>query len=405
MVPRKAELKIKLSIVLPELNERQRRLLVAAEAVELGYGGISALSEMTGMSRNTVVRGIEDIKRNKNNPNQKQVQNNIRKKGGGRKKTTINIPAIKALIESFIEPEVRGDPESPLRWTCKSVRNISDLLKEQGLDVSHQTVASILHDLEFSLQGNKKTKEGKNHPDRDEQFRLINSTVKSFIASNQPVISVDTKKKELVGNYKNSGKEWHRKGSPVEVNSHDFPDPKVPKAIPYGIYDIAQDKGWISVGITSDTAEFAVNTIRKWWYKIGSKRYPKADKILICADCGGSNSYRSKLWKYKLQDLSNELGIEISVRHFPPGTSKWNKIEHRLFSFISINWRGKPLLTYQTIIELIAATRTKSGLTVDAYIDKKKYKTGIRVTKDEIEKINIIKREFHGEWNYTIKPQ
>jgi hypothetical protein len=405
MVPRSIDLKIKLATILPELDERQRRLLVAMEAVELGYGGVSAVSEITGMSRNTILRGIDDLDVVQKSKNKGDVTGRIRKRGGGRKRVTEVFPELESVIENLLEPSVRGDPESPLRWTCKSVRNISDLLKGEGYEVSRQTIAAILHDLEFSLQGNRKTKEGKDHPDRDRQFRYINRSVKKNLKNDHPVISVDTKKKELVGDYKNQGKEWASKGSPIDVNGHDFPDPKVPKAIPYGVYDIGEDKDWISVGITADTAEFAVNTIRKWWHKLGNKRYPHAKTILICADCGGSNSYRSTLWKRELQRFSNEIKLSISVNHFPPGTSKWNKIEHRLFSFVSINWRGKPLVNFQTIVQLIAATKTKSGLTVKVCMDKKKYKKGLKVSKEELDKLNIKRAKFHGEWNYTINPQ
>ena len=405
VVPRKPELKIKLSVVLPELNERQRRILVAAEALELGYGGISALSEMTGISRNTIQRGIEDLKLERKRRKKNTPFSRVRKGGGGRKKLSEKIPNIKSVIEDLVEQDVRGDPETPLRWTCKSVRNISDLLKKDGYEVSRQGVARILHELEFSLQGNRKTKEGKDHPDRDSQFRFISRSAKVFIKGHQPVISVDTKKKELVGNYKNQGREWGKKGQPVDVNGHDFPDPKVPKAIPYGVYDIANDKGWVSIVITADTAEFAVNTIRRWWRTAGRKRYPHAKELMICADAGGSNGYRCHLWKVELQKFSNESKLKISVSHFPPGTSKWNKIEHRLFSFITINWRGKPLRSYQTILDLISATKTKSGLTISATIDKRKYKTGIKIPKKIIEQINIVKEDFHGEWNYAIKPQ
>jgi Rhodopirellula transposase DDE domain len=278
--------------------------------------------------------------------------------------------------------------------------------KKQGYNVSHQTVASILHDLDYSLQGNRKTKEGKNHPDRDAQFKHINKTVKSFLATKKaPVISVDTKKKELVGNYKNAGKEWKIKGKPEEVNGHDFPDPKIPKAVPYGVYDVGSNTGWVNVGITADTAEFAVNGIKYWWEKVGKKRYPKSNELLICADAGGSNGYRSRLWKKELQKFSDYEKINVSVCHFPPGTSKWNKIEHRLFSFISINWRGKPLLTYQTIINLISSTKTKTGLQVKAKLDKKTYKKGIKVSKEEMRLLNITRDKFHGEWNYTVKPR
>jgi hypothetical protein len=393
-----AKLRKKLSGILPLLNEKQRRMLVGAEALSLGYGGIKTLSNITAMDTKTIRRGIGEL-------NKKHKPGQIRAHGAGRKKITEQNPDIKKVIEDLIEPDTRGDPESPLRWTCKSVRNISEFLQKEGYDISHQTVASILHGLEYSLQGNRKTKEGKNHPDRDAQFKHINKTVKKFLLLKAPVISVDTKKKELVGNYKNAGKEWSKKRNPTKVNGHDFPDPNVPKAVPYGVYDIAKNSGWVNVGISSDTAEFAVDSIRYWWKRIGKKQYAESKKILICADAGGSNSYRSRLWKKELQKFCDTEGIQVSVCHFPPGTSKWNKIEHRLFSFISINWRGKPLLTYQTIINLITSTKTKTGLTVEARLNKKTYAKGIKVSIVEMKKINIHKNNFHGEWNYTIKPR
>jgi transposase len=394
-----AQLRKKLSGILFLLNERQRRLLIASEALALGYGGIKTLSEITGISCPTIRRGIKELK-----ANNKKFKG-IRVNGGGRKKATDNDPDLEKILEEIIEPDTRGDPESPLRWTCKSVRNIADLLKEEGYNVSHQTVASILHDLEYSLQGNRKTKEGKSHPDRDAQFKYINKIVKNFLAKKAPVISVDTKKKELIGNYKNAGKEWKIKGRPEEVNGHDFPDPKIPKAVPYGVYDIGSNTGWVNIGVTADTAEFAVNSIKYWWEKFGKKKYPRSNTLLICADAGGSNGYRSRLWKKELQKFSDCEKIKVSVCHFPPGTSKWNKIEHRLFSFISINWRGKPLLTYQTIINLISSTKTKTGLKVNARLDKKIYKKGIKVSKEEMQLLNIVKDKFHGEWNYTVMPR
>jgi transposase len=392
-------LRKKLSGILFSLNEKQRRLLVGAEAQAIGYGGIKIASDATGIDCKTIRRGIQELKQKKEQISQ------VRKKGGGRKKIKDQNPEIIQIIEDLIEPHTRGDPESPLRWTCKSVRNIEDFLQSKGYDISYKTVSSILHDLEYSLQGNKKTKEGKDHVDRDAQFKYINKIVKKFLKIQNPVISVDTKKKELIGNYKNPGREWAAKGSPKEVNDHDFPDPKVSKAVPYGVYDIGDNSGWVNVGISADTAEFAVESIQYWWKHIGQKRYSNANKILICADAGGSNSYRSRLWKKKLQDFCNKEKIEVSVCHFPPGTSKWNKIEHRLFSFISINWRGKPLLTYQTVINLIMATKTKSGLSVKARLSKKTYKKGVKVSKLEMESLNIHKHKFHGEWNYTIKPK
>lgn len=394
----KDRLKIKLSALLPELYERQRRLLLAGEARAIGYGGIKIVSEISGYAESTIQRGLRDLK------GRPKDLLSSRRSGGGRKKATESFPSLESLIEEIVEPETRGDPEKPLRWTCKSVRNIADSLKEEGFSVSHQTVASILKGLEYSLQGNRKTKEGKDHPDRDAQFHYINKISKKFLRKKQPIISVDTKKKELIGNYKNNGKEWFPKATPTEVNGHDFPNKDVPRAIPYGVYDVANNKGWVSVGVTADTAEFAVESIRKWWIHMGKKKYHESKELVIFADAGGSNSYRSRLWKKELQEFSNKNAMEITVCHFPPGTSKWNKIEHRLFSFISMNWRGKPLTDYQTIINLIAKTETKTGLEVKARLDKRKYKKGKKVSDREMKELNLNKHKFHGEWNYTIKP-
>lgn len=371
----KDELKIKLSGLLPELNERQRRLVVGAEAQALGYGGIKVLSEITGMSSPTIRKGILDL-----NSKKKRTWA-VRRSGGGRKKATEKYPELTSILQEIIEPDTRGDPESPLRWTCKSVRNITDLLEKEKLVVCPKTVATILHELEYSLQSNKKTKEGANHPDRNQQFLYINSIAKKFLKNGSPVISVDTKKKEMVGNYKNPGKEWTIKGQPIEVNGHDFPDKKFPKAVPYGVYDIADNKGWVNVGIAADTAQFAVESIRQWWKRMGKPRYPNARNLIIFADAGGSNAYRSRLWKRELHKFSREENFKITVCHFPPGTSKWNKIEHRLFSFISMNWRGKPLLSYQTIVNLIASTTTNTGLKITARLDKRKYQKGLEVSK------------------------
>ena len=393
-----ALLRLKLSGVLPYLNEKQRRILIAAEAKEWGWGGTETLANITGISRPTIRRGLRELRK------KKTIATGVRKHGGGRKRLTAKNPKLVREIERLVEPSTRGDPGSPLRWTCKSVRNLSGALKKSGFEISYRSVANILHELEFSLQGNKKTKEGKDHPDRDKQFLYINKQVKRSLLSGTPVISVDTKKKELVGNYKNVGQEWEKKGRPHEVKGHDFPDPKVPKAIPYGVYDIGENKGWVNVGINADTAQFAVESIRYWWKKMGKRRYPKSKVLLICADSGGSNGYRSHLWKSELQNFSNQERFKIMVCHFPPGTSKWNKIEHRLFSFITTNWRGKPLTSYKTIVELIAATRTKTGLTVKVRLDKKKYEKGIVVPKKIIEQLNLERQTFHGEWNYTLSP-
>jgi len=392
-------IRIKLAELFPALNERQRRMLAAAEARQLGRGGVTAIARVTGMSKRTIYRGLNDL--GDDSPSER-----IRCEGGGRKKLTRSIPEILDAIENLVDESTRGDPENPLRWTCKSVRNIQTSLWEQGFSISHQTVASILHELDYSLQANKKTSEGReDHPDRDAQFRYINRKAKSFTRQKQPVISVDTKKKELVGKYKNGGREWHYKGTPIEVLSHDFPDPKVPRAIPYGVYDIAENKGWVNVGITADTAEFAVESIRHWWKRMGTQKYSEAERLLINADSGGSNGYRIHLWKWELQNLANETGLKISVCHYPPGTSKWNKIEHRLFSYISKNWRGKPLTDFRTIVDLIASTTTRTGLLVKARLDRKNYRKGRKLTGEQIARILVTRARFHGEWNYTIHPQ
>lgn len=373
-------------------------MTVAAEAKALGRGGISAVARASGMTRKTVRRGLADL-------SVRRIPGYVRRPGAGRKSLSEINPKIKNEIKKIVDPLTRGDPESLLRWTCKSTRNIANVLEDQGLSVCHMSVARILCEMEYSLQANKKTKEGKSHPDRDLQFQFINSEAIRFISSKSPVISVDTKKKELVGNYKNVGREWEKKGKPLEVSGHDFPDPKVAKAVPYGVYDIGDNKGWVNVGTSCDTAEFAAESIRFWWKEMGKKKYKTSKKLLICADSGGSNASRSHLWKKELQTLANETGLKISVCHFPPGTSKWNKIEHRLFSFITMNWRGKPLTSYRTIIKLIASTKTKAGLTVKVRFDKRKYKKGLKVPKKVMEEINILKNDFHGEWNYTISPQ
>lgn len=389
----------KLAELFPLLNERQKRLIVAAEARDYGRGGISVLSEVTGMSRQTIYRGLKEL------GNIDEIDR-VRVSGGGRKKIVETMPEVLDALEEIVGENTRGDPESPLRWTCKSVRKIAETLQDMGISVGRQSVANILHELDYSLQANKKTSEGKeDHPDRDEQFKFINRTAKKFLKQSQPLISVDTKKKELVGEYKNNGKEWHYKGKPIEVLSHDFPDPNVPKAVPYGVYDIGDNTGWVNVGISSDTAEFAVESIRQWWKRMGQKKYSSSKKLLITADSGGSNGYRIHLWKHEIQKFANEFNLSISICHFPPGTSKWNKIEHRLFSFISQNWRGKPLTDYRTIVDLIAGTTTNTGLTVKARLDKRIYKKGRTVSVAQRKNLNIFRSKFHGEWNYTIKPQ
>lgn len=381
------------------LNELSRRRWVATEAKSLGRGGVSIVSRATGINRNTIMKGIKELE------NKKDTElNRLRKKGGGRKKIIDKNPELEKIILELVESTSSGDPENPLRYTTKSVRKLQKEVKKRGYKISHPLVAEILHDNKFSLQANSKSIEGKQNPDRNAQFEFINQDAKTQIAKKEPVISVDAKKKELVGKFKNNGKEWKEKGNPTQVKVHDFEDKMLGKVAPYGIYDIDKNKGWINLGIDHDTAEFAVESIRRWWTKVGKLKYPKAKNLTITADSGGSNSYRARLWKFELQKLSNQIGLIIRVRHFPPGTSKWNKIEHRLFSFISKNWRGKPLLTHAVIINLISATKTEKGLEVSCMLDKNKYLKGIRISDEEYSNINLFPEEFHGDWNYTIKP-
>jgi hypothetical protein len=392
-----SSLKKKLRILLPNLDERQRRIVVAAEAQEIGYGGVSLLSELTGMSRQTIHSGIKDLE-------SKPLGFGVRNVGGGRKPLAENNPKLIKALEYVIDSSVRGDPEATLKWTSKSLRKIQDSLLTKGYYISHQSVRNLLKQQEYTLQSNFKSTEGKlDHPDRNGQFEYISKISKKYLKKGCPVISVDTKKKELIGNYKNNGREWGKSKNYRKVLSHDFPDPKVPKAVPYGVYDISDNKGWVNVGMSSDTSQFAVESIRQWWFKVGQKRYSGAKELLICADSGGSNGYRVRLWKYELQKFANQQKIKLTVCHFPPGTSKWNKVEHRLFSYISKNWRGRPLVTYRTIIQLIASTTTKTGLKVEARLDRKKYKKGIKISDEEMDEINIYPHKFHGEWNYTIK--
>jgi len=392
------EIKKKFNLASPHLNERTRRIWAAIEAKALGHGGITILSSATNLSRSTIHLGLDELKSKRKIDVEK-----IRKPGGGRKKIIEKDKTILGDLEAILEPATRGDPESILRWTCKSTKQLANELNKKGYRVSDRKICDLLSDLGYSLQANRKTNEGKNHPDRDAQFLYIYKKVKNFQSSKQPVISVDTKKKELVGNHKNQGKEWNPKGKPIEVNTYDFPDKNTPKAAPYGVYDIAKNEGWVSVGISSDTAEFAVATISKWWVKMGKKSYPNAKKIYITSDCGGSNSRRSRLWKMELQKLADKIHMDIHVSHFPPGTSKWNKIEHKMFSFISINWRGRPLTTYNVIVNLISNTKTKTGLEIRAELDEKKYAKGIKISDEDFKSIRIEKCKFHGEWNYIIK--
>lgn len=389
--------------LLPHLDERSTRLVLASDALSLGRGGKALVSKASGVSRSTIDIGIIELK----NPivhDSLAASQRIRKAGGGRKKVVENDEKIIASLEEIVAPHTMGNPMNPLRWTSKSFRKICKALKDKGHNISHETTGKTLKNLGYSIQQNKKTDEGGKHVDRDAQFLHINDTAAIFLANQEPVISVDCKKKELIGNYKNKGAEWLPEGEPTEVKVYDFVDKKLGKAIPYGIYDIAQNEGFVNVGISHDTAAFAVATIRAWWNEVAKEKFNTATKIYITADGGGSNSSRSRLWKSELQTLSNETGLEIHVSHYPPGTSKWNKIEHRLFSYISINWRAKPLTTLQVTLNLIAATTTEKGLKVKARLDENNYPIKLKVTNKEMDKINLTKNEFHGEWNYAIKP-
>jgi hypothetical protein len=371
----------------------------ATEARSLGRGGITVVSEATGIDPKTIRKGLVELDGKQRTPTDR-----IRAPGGGRKKLTERHKNLRDELESLVEPGSRGDPESALRWTSKSTYKLSEELKRNGYSVCQRTVCSLLADLEYSLQSNKKMKEGTNHPDRDAQFNYIYERVKYFQSRNNPVISVDTKKKENIGEFKNAGREYHKKGTPIEVNVHDFADENLGKVSPYGVYDLSKNKGWISVGISADTAEFAVHSIRCWWYLMGKGVYPHAHELLITADCGGSNGHRVRLWKVELQKLATELAMEISVCHFPPGTSKWNKIEHKLFSYISKNWRGKPLITRETVVQLIANTKTTKGLEIRAVLDENIYEKGLKVTDEQMASVHLVQAEFHGDWNYTIIP-
>jgi hypothetical protein len=383
----------------PLLDERDRRLFAANEAMALGYGGVMAVSAATGLARSTINRGIREVCASRN-----EVVQRVRRPGAGRKTAVTHQPGLPAALETLIEDAIRGDPCSPLRWVSRSQRHLVQALAEQGFRASQWVVARLLRDMKYSCQANRKTREGSNHPDRDAQFQHINMTVKAAIAAGEPAISVDTKKKELVGDFKNNGRELRRHGDPEKVRVHDFKIPELGRVAPYGVYDIAANHGWVSVGIDADTGAFAVESIRRWWYKLGKPRYPNASCLTITADCGGSNGPQVKLWKRELQRLANEIGLKITVTHLPPGTSKWNKIEHRLFAFITMNWRGKPLVSHQVIVQLIGSTTTDTGLEVRCEIDGNLYPKGIKVTDQEMEAINIARNEFHGEWNYTISP-
>jgi hypothetical protein len=385
------------------MDERGRRQWAAAEARELGWGGVTAVAHATGLSRTTITAGLRELEL----PAQQRAIEGmrVRRPGGGRKTLTETDPGLLAALEALIEPVTRGDPESPLRWTCKSTRRLADELTRKRHPVGANTVAALLRQAGYSLQANRKTREGARHPDRNAQFEHINAQVRRFQNRDQPAISVDTKKKELIGDFKNAGREWHPRGEPEEVRVHDFLDKELGKAIPYGVYDMINNQGWVSVGIDHDTAQFAVNSIRRWWKRMGRRRFPRATELLITADGGGSNSSRSRLWRVSLQALADELDLRLHVCHFPPGTSKWNKIEHRLFSFITQNWRGRPLVSHQTVVSLIASTTTKTGLIVKAALDTNRYDTAVKVTEEQLSRLRLTPHRFHGDWNYGLTPR
>jgi len=395
-------LRKKYESIKPVLNERARRLWAATEAEAFGRGGQLALVRATGLARATIQKGLKELEEG---IVENETKERIRKSGGGRKRITESNPKLKSALEQLVAPTTRGDPESPLRWTSKSVRQLAAELKQQGHQVSYHKVAHLLAEIGYSLQANKKTKEGSSHPDRNAQFEYINTRVTDFQQRGQPVISVDTKKKENVGDFKNGGREWHPKRKPEKVRTYDFVDKELGKAIPYGVYDPTTNTGWVSIGVDHDTGDFAIATIERWWEKMGKLVYPDATELLITADGGGSNSSRARLWKVRLQQLASYTGLRITVSHFPPGTSKWNKIEHRMFSHISMNWRGRPLTTHEVVVNLIANTTTRQGLKIQAELDQNKYPIGVKITDEEFEQLKIKRDEFHGDWNYTISPK
>jgi transposase len=393
-----ARLEVFFQTVLPHLDERQRRLVAGSAARLVGRGGIVAVAETSSMSRNTVQKAVGEIDAGV------EVTARIRGPGAGRPKVIDAQPGLLEALDDLVEPESRGDPMCPLRWTTKSTRTLAEELRRQGYEISHVTVGELLHAMGYSLQANAKEKEGAQHPDRDAQFVHLNSEVLEHLSAGQPVISVDAKKKEVVGQLKNPGKTWEPTGDPVRVDTHDFPDKEVPKAVPYGVYDLSANEGFVSVGDSGDTAAFAVETIRRWWHLVGSLAYPEAKRLLITADAGGSNGYRARLWKMELAKLAAETGVEITVCHFPPGTSKWNKVEHRLWSHVSMNWKGRPLTSHEVMVELIGATTTRTGLKVKAALDQSYYPIGTKITDKEIRQLPLRRHDFHGEWNYTLLP-
>jgi transposase len=385
------------------MNEKLKRRWAACEAMSIGRGGISAVARATGISRTTIRKGICEIEQEYPGLTG-ELRNRIRRPGGGRRSLTESDPNLQSDLKELVEATTRGEPTNALLWTSKSTRKLAKELQQIGHEVSYRTVARMLHDLGYSLQGNRKTREGKQHPDRDAQFQHINKRVRRFQRRRQPVISVDAKKRELVGDFENGGREWRPKGCPERVRTHDFKDEELGIAIPYGIYDQTHNNGWVSVGIDHNTAEFAVESIRRWWRRMGSKTYPQATELLVTADAGSSNGYRSRLWKFCIQQLADELGIKISVCHFPPGTSKWNKIEHRMFCHITENWRGRPLVSQGVVVNMIANTTTEAGLTIKARLDRNTYDLGIKVSDEELAAVNIKRDKFHGDWNYTVHP-
>ena len=383
----------------PHLDERARRIFAATEARTAGYGGIAAVSRATGIAASTIGRGLVELA-----ATAPLAPERVRRPGGGGKKLVEKDPTLLADLMAMVEPDARGDPMSPLRWTCKSLSQLAGALVAMGHKIGRSAVGNLLQHQKFSLQANRKMREGESHPDRDAQFAHLNASVRDALASGEPVISVDTKKKELVGDFKNAGRTWRPKGEPEAVRVHDFLIEELGRAAPYGVYDLAANAGWVSVGMNNDTAAFAVQTIRRWWRELGQKRYPAATRLTITADGGGSNASRSRLWKVELQRLASEIGVDIVVHHLPPGTSKWNKIEHRLFSFITMNWKATPLVSYRVIVDLIAATTTKTGLTVRCELDSTLYPKGVAVSREHMDTLNITRNAFHGDWNYTIHP-
>jgi hypothetical protein len=387
------------SVVVPLLDERQRRVVAGAAAAMLGWGGVATVARVASMSRNTVITGTKEIA-----SGGASATGRVRRAGAGRKRLIDKDPRLLLELDDLVSPEARGDPMSPLRWTSKSTYKLADALNAKGFDITAKTVGDLLEQMGYSLQGTSKQKEGTQHVDRDAQFRYINDTAGRFVSEGQPVISVDSKKKELVGEFSNAGKEYQAKGKPVRTDVHDFVDPEMGRAIPYGVYDLGADEGWVSVGDDADTASFAVATIGRWWSQMGKHRYPNATKLLVCADAGGSNGYRVRAWKVELAKLAAETGLDITVCHFPPGTSKWNQIEHRMFSYITMNWRGRPLVSYRVIIQLIANTTTKKGLKINADLDQRYYPTGVKITNKQLAAVPLTRHDFHGDWNYTVHP-